>query len=86
MVLTRDTVVIVASDGLDVGETDRLRQSMAALARRSAALVWINPLLATAGYEPTAAGMSVARPYVTLLTSVRDAADVVTLARALRAR
>jgi uncharacterized protein len=84
--LGRDTVVIVASDGLDVGDPDLLRQSMAALARRSAAIVWINPLLATAGYEPIAAGMSVARPYLTVLTTVGDAQGLMALARALRPR
>jgi uncharacterized protein with von Willebrand factor type A (vWA) domain len=82
--LGRETVVIVASDGLDVGDPDLLRQSMAAIARRSAANVWINPLAATAGYEPIAAGMHVARPFVTLLTTVGDAPDLMALARALR--
>jgi uncharacterized protein with von Willebrand factor type A (vWA) domain len=82
--LGRDTVVIVASDGLDVGDPDLLRQSMAAIARLSAAIVWINPLVATAGYEPIAAGMSVARPFVTVLAAVGDAPDLNVLARALR--
>ena len=77
------TVVIIASDGLDVGNPDLLRHAMARLARRSAAIVWINPLLDTRGYEPTAVGMSLARPHVTVLTSVRDAAGVRSVARML---
>jgi len=84
--LGRDAVVLIASDGLDVGGPDLLRESMAALSRRSAAIVWINPLLATTGYEPIAAGMSVARPYVTVLTAVGDAPGLMALARALRPR
>lgn len=82
--LAPDTIVIVASDGLDVGDPDLLRQSMARLARRSAAIVWINPLLDTPGYEPTAVGMSLARPYVTVLTSLRDPAALRSLARTLQ--
>ena len=50
----RDTVVIIASDGLDVGVPDMLRDAMRELHRRSAGVVWLNPLLETEGYEPTA--------------------------------
>jgi hypothetical protein len=80
------TVIIIASDGLDVGRPDLLREAMAALARRSAAVVWLNPLLDTPGYAPTAVGMSVARPYLSVLTSVRDPASLGSLARTLRVR
>jgi len=79
-----DTVVIIASDGLDVGSPNLLRQAMARLARRAAAIVWINPLLDTAGYEPTAVGMSLARPHITTLASVGDPDALRALARALR--
>jgi uncharacterized protein len=77
----RDTVVIIASDGLDVGEPELLRDAMRELHRRSASVVWLNPLLETPGYEPTASGMRAARPYVTTFDSVRDAADLARLAR-----
>jgi uncharacterized protein len=86
LLLSPGTVIIIASDGLDVGRPDLLRQAMAGLARRSAAVVWLNPLLDTPGYEPTAVGMSVARPYVSVLTSVRDPASLGSLARMLRVR
>ena len=81
-VLGPDTVVIIASDGLDVGSPDLLRDSMASLARRALAILWINPLLATRGYEPTAAGMRLARPFVSALTTVNHAADLKAFARA----
>jgi hypothetical protein len=77
------TIVVIASDGLDVGGPDLLRHAVSRLARRSAAVVWINPLVDTPGYAPTAAGMRLARPYLTLLTSVRDARSLRALARAL---
>jgi uncharacterized protein with von Willebrand factor type A (vWA) domain len=82
--LTRNAVVIVASDGLDVGEPETLRAAMQALRRRSGALVWLNPLLESPGYEPTARGMSTARPFVTTFSSVNDLAGFVRLSRRLR--
>ena len=82
----RDTVVMIASDGLDVGEPDTLRGAMIELHRRSAGLVWLNPLLETAGYEPTARGMSAARPYITTFASVTDVPSFVRLSRVVRVR
>jgi uncharacterized protein with von Willebrand factor type A (vWA) domain len=84
--LSRDTVVVIASDGLDVGDRAVLRESMARLSRHAAAIVWLNPLLDTPGYEPTALGMRVARPYVTTFASVSDAAGLARLARMIRIR
>jgi uncharacterized protein with von Willebrand factor type A (vWA) domain len=82
--LRRDTVVMIASDGLDIGEPARLRDAMAALSRRAAAILWLNPLLDTSGYEPTALGMSAARPFIDVLAAVNDAAGLARLARRLR--
>ena len=84
--LDRSTIVIIASDGLDVGRPDLLRESMAMVARRSAAVVWINPLLGTTGYQPTAGGMSVARPFITVLAMVKDPEGLRSLARSLKVR
>ena len=80
----RDTVVMIASDGLDVGAPDMLREAMRELHRRSAGVVWLNPLLETPGYEPTAGGMRAARPYVTTFTSVNDALGLVRLSRRIK--
>ena len=84
--LGRDTVVVIASDGLDVGEPEMLRGAMSELHRRSAGLVWLNPLLETVGYEPTARGMRAARPYVTTFASVTDLASFIRLSRLVRVR
>ena len=82
----RDTVVMIASDGLDVGVTDMLRDAMRELHRRSAGVVWLNPLLETEGYEPTAAGMSAAMPYITTFASVHDQDGLARLSRRVRVR
>ncbi len=82
----RDTLLVIASDGLDVGAADTLRAAMRELHRRSASVVWLNPLVDTPGYEPTASGMRAARPYIQTFTSVQDAAGLRRLARMLRLR
>ena len=84
--LGRDTVVIIASDGLDVGDPETLSAAMSELRRRSAGLVWLNPLLETPGYEPTARGMKAARPYVTTFATVTDVASFARLSRLVRVR
>src|SRR5262249_21406319 len=80
----RDAVAIIVSDGLDIGATDRLRIAMQTLQRRCATVVWLNPLLDTPGYEPTAAGMRTARPYVTTFASANDPEGLARVARLVR--
>lgn len=84
--LGRETCVIVASDGLDAGDPAVLGDAMREIDRRSAAVIWLNPLLGSPGYEPTATGMRIARPHVTTFARVADAADLLLLARLVRLR
>lgn len=82
----RDAIVLIASDGLDVGEPEVLGRAMATLGRRSAAVVWLNPLIDTPGYAPTAGGMRVARPHVTTFASVAGPDGLARLSRQVRVR
>ena len=59
----RNTIVIVMSDGWDRGESAQLKHEMATLARRARRLIWLNPLLGEAGYQPLTLGMAAALPY-----------------------
>jgi len=81
-----DTLVIVVSDGLDVGDSTVLRDAMREIHRRAAGVVWLNPLIDTPGYEPTSRGMMAARPFITTCTPVSDAAGLARLARLVRLR
>jgi len=58
------TVVVIVSDGLDRGDTDALVAAMRAIHARARKVIWLNPLLGDARYEPTARGMAAALPYV----------------------
>ncbi|MFC3477913.1 VWA domain-containing protein [Halobacterium litoreum] len=77
------TVVFVVSDGLETGDVDRLESAIAGVSRRAASVLWLNPLAASASYEPTARGMAAALPFVDGLFAFADAADVAELARQL---
>lgn len=80
--LTDDTVVVIYSDGMDVGEVADLERAMRELHRRAAAVLWVNPLADTPGYEPSARGMRAAMPFITELLGVRDASGFAALASA----
>jgi len=67
--LSTDTVTIVASDGLDVGEIADLERAMREIDRRSSKVLWYNPSAARRGYLPTARGMAAALPYVAVLAA-----------------
>lgn len=62
--LDHRTVAIIISDGWDTGDADVLEGAMAEIRRRAGRVIWLNPLLASPGYEPICQGMRVALPYV----------------------
>ena len=62
--LARGAVVVICSDGLDVGDPDVVAAQMARLGRLAHSVVWLNPLAASPAYEPLARGMAAALPYV----------------------
>lgn len=62
--MARGAVVVVLSDGWDRGDPAVLGEEMDRLHRVTADLVWVNPLKATPGYAPLAAGMAAALPHV----------------------
>jgi hypothetical protein len=57
-------VVIVVSDGWDRGDPRLVEVETARLRRNCHRLVWLNPLAGTPGYQPLAAGMRAAFPYI----------------------
>lgn len=58
------SIVIIASDGFDTGPADVLAGQLARIRRRARKIVWMNPLLGRAGYQPLAAGMQAALPWI----------------------
>jgi uncharacterized protein with von Willebrand factor type A (vWA) domain len=81
--MTRGAIVTIASDGWERGDVGLLRQEMARLRRRSRAVVWVNPLKGTEGYEPLAAGMAAALPYCDVFLPGHNLAALESLADAI---
>jgi len=81
--LVRGAVVVVCSDGLDVGDPELLRSQMERLSRLAHAVVWLNPLSDDPAYEPLARGMRAALPYVDVFASGHDLSSLEAFTREL---
>jgi hypothetical protein len=57
-------MVLLVSDGWDLGDPRLLARELARLQRTAYRLVWLNPLLGSPGYEPLTRGMQAALPFV----------------------
>jgi uncharacterized protein len=57
-------VVVIASDGWDLGDPERLANAVALLQRLAHRVIWVNPQLQDPAFEPLTRGMSAALPYV----------------------
>jgi hypothetical protein len=57
-------VVIIVSDGWDRGDPALVAAETARLRRNCHRLVWLNPLASSPGYQPLAAGMKAAYPFI----------------------
>jgi uncharacterized protein with von Willebrand factor type A (vWA) domain len=78
--LARGAVVVIASDGLELGDPALLGAQAARLARLAHRVVWLNPLKGDPAYEPLARGMRAALPYVDEFASGHNLAGLEALA------
>ena len=69
-------VVILVSDGWDRGDPAMLKDAMEALQLHSRVIIWLNPLLAGPGYEPTCQGARVILPWVDYFLPFHDLASL----------
>lgn len=79
--LGRGATVVVLSDGWDRGDPRLLGSELARLHRVTHRLVWVNPLKATPGFAPLAAGMAAALPHVDELVAGHSLESLEQLAR-----
>jgi uncharacterized protein with von Willebrand factor type A (vWA) domain len=61
--IARGAIVVLFSDGWDRGDPSLLAAQMARLANVAHRVIWVNPLKASAGYEPLVRGMAAALPF-----------------------
>jgi uncharacterized protein len=81
--MARGAVVVICSDGLDVGDPDVLRESMARLGRLAHRVVWLNPLKEDPAYAPLARGMQAALPHVDAFLGGHNLASLESIGAAL---
>ena len=58
------TVVVILSDGWDLGGKELLKREMETLNRKAYAIIWLNPLSGDLDYRPICKGMQTAMPFV----------------------
>jgi len=82
-VLGRGAVLLIISDGWDRGEITLLDKEMARLRRSVSHLIWLNPLLGSADYQPLVRGIQAALPYVDEFLPLHDLDSFERLAKTL---
>ncbi len=83
-VLGSRATVLLISDGLEHGDTQALGFEMERLHKSCRRLLWLNPLLRFAGFEPRAGGIRAMLPHVDRLLPAHNLQSLADLARALR--
>lgn len=82
--LHADSVVVILSDGWDRGDPELMREQIALLARRAYKVIWLNPLLGHANYEPLTRGIRTALPFIDYFLPVHNLESLGRFARTLR--
>lgn len=82
-VLRPGAVVLIISDGWDRGDPRLLAREMARLKRSVHRIIWLNPLIASAAYEPLTVGLQAALPYVDDFLPAHNFSSLEDLARLL---
>jgi uncharacterized protein len=78
------TVAIILSDGWDRGDATVMREEMQQLHRRVHKLLWLNPLLGDAHYQPLCRGMQTALPFIDHFLPAHNLESFAQLIRLLR--
>ena len=83
-VMRHGPVVLIVSDGWDRGDPELLGSELARLRRRCSRLIWLNPLLGSASYEPLTRGMQAALAHIDDFMPAHNLKSIEDLARRLR--
>jgi uncharacterized protein with von Willebrand factor type A (vWA) domain len=81
--LTRDTLFVILSDGWDTGEPEKLARELRSIRLRVRTLIWLNPLLGQADYQPITRGMNAALPYIDIFAPAHNLEGLLALERHL---
>jgi uncharacterized protein len=76
---SRDTVVMILSDGWETGNPEMMAAELGAIKRKVRKLIWLNPLLGMADYQPITRGMSAAMPYIDVFAPAHNLESLLNL-------
>ncbi len=82
--LSRRTLVLILSDGLDTGDPALLAHALQAIRARCRRIIWLNPLMGMDGYAPLARGMQAALPYLDVFHPAHNLDSLLRLEQHLR--
>ena len=82
-ILAQGAVVLLITDGLDCGEGADLGRQMARLRASCKQILWLNPLLRYAGFEPRAGGIRAMLPHVDRFLPAHNIASLADVGRIL---
>ena len=85
-VLSNRATVLLITDGLEHGRADALAFEMERLHKSCRRLVWLNPLLRYAGFEPRAGGVRAMLPHVDRFLPAHNLQSLEELAEVLAGR
>ena len=83
-VMRHGPVMLIVSDGWDRGDPALLGRELARVRRRCSRVIWLNPLLGSAGYEPLTRGMQAALAHIDDFMPAHNLASLEQLATHLR--
>jgi uncharacterized protein with von Willebrand factor type A (vWA) domain len=83
-ILTPHTVAIILSDGWDRGDPALLSNEMRRLKSNCYRLIWLNPLLGSANYQPLCQGMKSALPFVDYFLPVHNLDSLLRLGKVIK--
>jgi uncharacterized protein with von Willebrand factor type A (vWA) domain len=81
--LGRGAVVVILSDGWEVGDPEAVGREMAALKRLAYRVIWVNPHRASPRFEPLTGGMAAALPHCDAFISGHSLAAMREVAEAI---
>ena len=83
--LARGAVVVIVSDGWEIGDPTGVGVAMERLSRLAHSIIWVNPRSAAAEFKPLVGGMAAALPYVDTFLSGHSVLALEDLLAAIRA-
>jgi uncharacterized protein with von Willebrand factor type A (vWA) domain len=83
--MARGAVIVILSDGWELGDPDLVAREMERLARLAYRIVWVNPRVSASGFSPQAGGMIAALPHCDALVSGHSLEALGEVADAIRA-